>query len=59
MTCYRQKVTVWPGKSILSNNKKTPKIMDNFLDMLSLEGAGQLQNDNRSTIRILLETLGV
>ena len=58
MTCYRQKVTVWPGKSILSNKKKTPKIMDNFLDMLSLEGAGGQTDDTRSTFRVTLKTLG-
>ena len=36
MTCYKQKLTIWPGKCILSKKetKKTPKIMDNFSDML-------------------------
>ena len=34
MTCYKQKLTIWPGKCILSKKEKTPKIMDNFSDML-------------------------
>ena len=35
------KWTVWPGKLILSKKTpKAPKIMDNFSDRLTLEGAG-------------------
>ena len=41
MACYRQKLTVWPGKLILSKkNSKTSKIMDKSSDWLTLEGAG-------------------
>ena len=53
MTCCRQKLTVWPGKSILSLKKpKTPKIMDNFWDMLTLEGAWGQTDDTRLTLTI-------
>ena len=56
MTCYRQKLSVWPGKHILS--KKTPKILDNFSDTLTLEGARGQTDDTRSTFRVPLKTLG-
>ena len=38
--------------------KKTLKIMDNFSDMLTLEGAGGQTGDTRSTFRVRLKTLG-
>ena len=38
--------------------KKTPKIMDNFLERLTLEGAGCQTDDTRSTFRPPLKTLG-
>ena len=37
---------------------KTPKIMDNFLERLTLEGAGCQTDDTRSTFRPPLKTLG-
>ena len=37
---------------------KTLKMMDNFSDILSLEGAGPRPNDTRLTIRFLLTNLG-
>ena len=43
-------------KLILS--KKTPKIMDNFSDRLTLEGAGGQTDDTRSTFWVNLKTLG-
>ena len=45
------KWTVWPGKLILSKKThlKTPKIMDNFSDRLTLKGAGGQTGDTRST----------
>ena len=49
-------MTIGPEKSILS--KKKAKIMDNFLDMLTLEGAGGKTDDTRSTFRVILKTLG-
>ena len=59
MICYRLKLTVWPGKSNLSKKElKTPEIMDNFLDMLTLKGAGGQTDDTRSTFRVPLKTLG-
>ena len=59
MTCYKPKLTVWPGKLILSKkNLKTPKIMDNFSDRVTLEGAGGQTDDNRSTFRTPLKSLG-
>ena len=39
-------------------NKKTPKIMDNFLERPTLEGAGGQTDDTRSTFRPPLKTLG-
>ena len=33
--------------------------MDNFSDMLSLEGAGRRRNDTRSTFRVHLKTWGM
>ena len=38
--------------------KKTPKIMDNFLERLTLEGAGCQTDDTRLTFRPPLKTLG-
>ena len=38
--------------------RKTPKIMDNFSDMLTLEGAGGQTDDTRSTFRLPLKALG-
>ena len=44
----RPKLTDWPGKLILSKkNLETPKIMDNFSDRLTLEGAGGQTDDTR------------
>ena len=49
----------WPGKLILSKKHlKTPKIMDNFSDRLTLEGAGGQTGDTRSTFRPPLKSLG-
>ena len=42
------KWTIWPGKL---KHLKTPKIMDNFSDRLTLEGAGGQTGDTRSTFR--------
>ena len=53
MTCYSQKMTVWPGKLILS--KKKPKIIDNFSDWLSLEGSGGQTDETRLTFRVPLK----
>ena len=39
-------------------NKKTPKIMDNFLERPTLEGAIGQTDDTRSTFRPPLKTLG-
>ena len=50
MICYRPKLTVWLEKNYFVN-KKTPKIMDNFLERPTLEGAGGQTNDTRSTFR--------
>ena len=41
----------------VQKNPKTPKIIDNFSDMLTLEGAGR-QTNTRSTFRGPLKTLG-
>ena len=38
--------------------KKKKKIMDNFSDMLTLEGAGGHPDDTRSIFRVPLKTLG-
>ena len=43
------KVDHWSGKIYFV--KKKAKIMDNFLDMLTLEGAGGQTDDTRSTFR--------
>ena len=51
MACYRQKLTVWPGKSILCK-KKTPQtaiLVDMILGYLTLEGPGRQTVDTRST----------
>ena len=52
MTCYG-KVDRLAGKTYVSQKKhlKTPKIMNNFLDRLTLEGAGGQTDDTRSTFR--------
>ena len=50
------KVDRWSGKIYFV--KKKAKIMDNFLDMLTLEGAGGQTDDTRSTFRVPLKTLG-
>ena len=50
------KVDHWSGKIYFV--KKKAKIMDNFLDMLTLEGAGGQTDDTRSTFRVPLKTLG-
>ena len=52
MTCYRPKLTVWPGKLFFLKRKylKTPKTMDNFADRLTLEGTGGQTDDTRSTL---------
>ena len=52
MTCY-DKVDRLAGKTYLVQKKtpKTPKIMDNFSDRLTLEGAGGQTDDTRSTFR--------
>jgi len=39
-------------------NKKTPKLMYNFLERPTLEGAGGQTDDTRSTFRPPLKTLG-
>ena len=38
--------------------QKNTKIMDNFLDRVTLEGAGGQTDDTRSTFRVPLKTLG-
>ena len=46
------KWTIWPGKLFLSKKHlKTPKIMDNCSDRLTLEGAGGQTDHTRPTIR--------
>ena len=54
------KLTVWPGKLILSkkNHLKSPKIMDNFSDRLTLEDAGGQTGNTRSTFGVPLKSLG-
>ena len=47
-----EKWTVRPGKQ-----KKTPEIMDNFLDRLTLEGAGGQTDDTRSPFKLPLKVL--
>ena len=59
MACYRQKLTVWPGKSILC--KKTPHngyLVDTILGYLTLEGSGRQKVDTRSTSVLPLNTWG-
>ena len=50
------KVDHWSGKIYFV--KKKAKIMDNFLDMLTLEGAGRRRNDTRVTFGVPLKTCG-
>ena len=59
MTCYG-KVDRLAGKLILSkkNHLKTPKIMDNFSDRLTLEGAGGQTDHTMSAFRPPLKSLG-
>ena len=54
------KVDRLAGKTYFVKKKhlKTPKIMDNFLERLTLEGAGCQTDDTRSTFRPPLKTLG-
>ena len=55
------KVDCLAGKTYFVNNKKTPKtpeIMENFSDRLTLEGAGGQTNDIRSTFRVPLKIFG-
>ena len=53
-------MTVLLVKSILSRKKKrkAPEIMENFSDMLTLEGVGGQIDDTRSTFRVPQKTLG-
>ena len=48
------------GKNYFVQKKhlKTPKIMDNFSDRLTLEAAGGQTDDIRSTFRVTLKILG-
>ena len=46
------------GRENLFCQKKTPKIMDNFWDGLTLEGAGGQTGDTRLTFRPPLKSLG-
>ena len=57
MTCYG-KVDRLAGKTYFVKKKhlKTPKIMDNFSDRLTLEAAGGQTDDIRSTFRVPLNT---
>ena len=59
MTCYG-KVDHLAGKIYFVQKKhlKTPKIMDNFSDRLTLEGAGGRTGDTRSTFGVPLKSLG-
>ena len=42
VTCYRQKLTVWPGKSIsCKKHLKIGYLVDTNLDYLTLEGPGR------------------
>ena len=52
----KAKVDRWSRKIYFL--KKKAKIMDNFLDMLTLEGAGSQTDDTGSTFRVPLKTLG-
>ena len=63
VTCYRQKLTIWPGKSILyffakKNTSKSPILLDTNLGYLTLEGPGRQMVDTRSTSRLPLKTWG-
>ena len=55
------KVDRLAGKTYFVQKKKTPKtpiIMDNFSDRLTLEGAGGHTDDTKSTFRSPLKSLG-
>ena len=56
----KAKVDRLAGKIYFVQKKhlKTPKNMDNFLDRLTLEGAGGQTGDTRSTFRPPLKSLG-
>ena len=51
VTCYRQKLTVWPGKSILckKNPQKAPFLVDTNPGYLTLEGPRRQTVDTGST----------
>ena len=47
----------WENLLCPKNTPKTPKIMDNFSDRLTLEGTGGQTDDTRSTFRLPLKAL--
>ena len=47
----KAKVDHLAGKTYFVKKTKTPKIMDNFSDRLTLEDAGGQTDDTRSTFR--------
>ena len=44
--------------NFVKKKTKTPKIMDNFSDMLTLEGCGRRRNKTMLTLGFLLTNLG-
>ena len=55
MACYRQMLTVWPGKSILC---KKHFLVGTNLGYLTLEGPGRQTVDTKITSGVPLKTLG-
>ena len=58
MTWIGQSWPIGPENLFCQKNLETPKIMDNFSDRLTLEGAGGQTDDTRSTFRPPLKSLG-
>ena len=60
MVCYRQQLTIWPGKliSCKKNTSKMAILVCTNLSYLILEGPGRQTVDTRSTSGVPLKTLG-